>query len=155
MKQKSYVMVKPGFANSNLTIMLIKDRLKKAGLLVEEEKYIQYDESHAKKHYFEHVEKPFYPDLEKYITSDKAYGMVVSGYNAIAKIRELCGATKNPATGTIRHDIPELLGLPIRVTENVVHSSDSPEAAEREIAIFEDLKTLSTNLKTSTDEAAK
>lgn len=148
MKETSYVMVKPGFANSETIIMLIKDRLKKAGLIIEEAKYIQYDESHAKQHYFEHVEKPFYPDLEKYITSDKAYGMVVYGDNAIAKIRALCGATKNPAPGTIRHDIPELLGWPIRVTENVIHSSDSPAAAKREIAIFKTLEHKKENSQT-------
>jgi len=142
MKQTSYVMIKPEFANKSIVILLIKEKLAACGLKIEEEGFIQYDEEHAKQHYVEHVGKPFYPDLEKYITSDKAYGMVVSGDNAIAKIRALCGETKNPKKGTIRHDIPELLGLPIRVTENVIHSSDSPAAAKHEIAIFRVLRKL-------------
>ena len=140
MRQTSYVMIKPEFANSEIVIYLIKEKLAANGIKIEEESYIQYDEKHAKQHYVEHVGKPFYPNLEKYITSDKAYGMVVSGENAIERIRKLCGSTKNPEPGTIRFNIPTLLHLPIRVTENVVHSSDSPEAAEREIAIFHELK---------------
>lgn len=140
MKETSYVMIKPEFANKSIVILLVKEKLAANGIKVEEEGYIKYDESHARQHYAEHVGKSFYPDLEKYITSDKAYGMVVSGDNAIEKIRGLCGSTKNPEKGTIRFNIPKLLHLPIRVTENVIHSSDSPASAEREIAIFHDLK---------------
>ncbi len=140
MRQTSYVMIKPEFANKYIVILLIKEKLAENGIRVDEESYIQYDKEHAKKHYAEHVGKSFYPNLEKYITSGKAYGMVVSGENAIEKIRKLCGSTKNPEHGTIRRNIPRLLGLEVRVTENVVHSSDSPEAAEREIAIFHELK---------------
>ena len=62
--------------------------------------------------------------------------MVVQGENAITTIRALTGATKNPAPGTIRYDIPTALGLEIRVRENVIHSSDSPEAAQKESDIF-------------------
>lgn len=142
MKQTSYVMIKPEFANKSIVILLIKEKLAACGLKIEEEGFVQYDEEHAKQHYCKHVNEEYFPKLEKYITSDKAYGMVVSGDNAIAKIRALCGATKNPEKGTIRYNIPKLLHLPIRVTENVVHSSDSPEAAEREIAIFRVLRKL-------------
>ena len=139
MKETSYVMVKPEFANHPIVIYMVKSRLANAGLKIEEESFVKYDIEHARKHYREHIGKGFYSELENYITSDKAYGMVVSGENAIAKIRAICGATKNPENGTIRHDIPKLLGLEIRVTQNVVHSSDSPAAAEKEIAIFKDL----------------
>lgn len=142
MKEISYVMIKPEFANDPRIIRLIKAKLEACGLKIEEEGFVQYDEEHAKQHYCKHVNEKYFPKLEKYITSDKAYGMVVSGNNAIAKIRALCGATKNPEKGTIRHDIPELLGLPIRVTENVIHSSDSPAAAKHEIAIFRVLRKL-------------
>lgn len=140
MKETSYVMIKPEFANKSIVILLVKEKLAANGIKIEEESYVHYDKSHARQHYAEHVGKPFYPDLEKYITSDKAYGMVVSGDNAIEKIRKICGSTKNPEKGTIRFNIPKLLHLPIRVTENVVHSSDSPASAEREIAIFRELK---------------
>ena len=98
----------------------------------------EYSIEDARKHYTAHVGKDFYPALEKYITSDIAFGMIVEGENAIEKIRELIGSTKNPAEGTIRYDIPKMLGLELRVRENVVHASDSTEAAEQEIKIFED-----------------
>lgn len=140
MKETSYVMIKPEFANKSIVILLVKEKLASNGIKIEEEGYIQYDVPHARQHYCKHVNQEYFPQLEKYITSDKAYGMVVSGDNAIEKIRKLCGSTKNPEKGTIRYNIPTLLHLPIRVTENVVHSSDSPEAAEHEIAIFRELK---------------
>ena len=146
MKEKTYVMVKPGFADNPQVIKYVKQRLKQAGLTINEESYICYDESHAKQHYVDHVLKSFYPELEQYITSSPAYGMIVSGKNAISTIRAMAGATKNPEEGTIRYEVPKMLNLPIRVTENVVHSSDSVEAAQREIAIFEDL--VNNNTKT-------
>ena len=73
--------------------------------------------------------------------------MVVVGENAIAKIRELVGATKNPAEGTIRFDIPKQLGLELRVTQNVVHASDCVEAASEEIEIFKDIVNRNENKK--------
>lgn len=139
MKQLSYVMVKPGFANNEKVIEEVKARLGKKGIKILEEGFIRYTPEYAKRHYHEHVNKPFYPELEKYITSDKAYGMKVEGEDAIAVIRALAGSTKNPDKGTIRYDIPEMLGLERRVTENVVHSSDGEEAAKIELAIFEEL----------------
>lgn len=140
MKETSYVMIKPEFANKSIVILLVKEKLAANGIKVEEAGYIQYDKEHARQHYCKHVNQEYFPQLEKYITSDKAYGMVVSGDNAIEKIRKLCGSTKNPEKGTIRHNIPRLLNMPISATKNVVHSSDSPEAADREIAIFHELK---------------
>lgn len=139
MIEQSYVMVKPEFANNKQVITEVKKRLQAKGIVILEESYINYDEKRAKMHYHEHVGKGFYPELEKYITSDKAYGMKVQGENAIAVIRALAGSTKNPEPGTIRYDIPKALGLERRITENVVHSSDSPESAKLELAIFEQL----------------
>ena len=139
MIEQSYVMVKPEFANNKQVIAEVKKRIQAKGLKIIEESYINYDEKRAKMHYHEHVGKGFYPELEKYITSDKAYGMKVQGENAIAVIRALAGSTKNPEPGTIRYDIPKALGLERRITENVVHSSDSPESAKLELAIFEQL----------------
>lgn len=139
MKQTSYVMVKPEFANHSKVIGEIKGRLKLNGLEIVDEAYIKYDKARARRHYAEHAGKDFYPNLETYITSDKAYGMIVEGENAIALIRQIVGATKNPAVGTIRHDIPQYLGLEERVTQNVVHASDKPESAKVEIEIFKEL----------------
>lgn len=137
MKELSYVMVKPEFANNHSVIAEVKNRLTDAGLEITKASYIQYSVEDAQAHYAEHVGKDFYPALEKYITSDIAYGMIVEGEDAIATIRELVGSTKNPDKGTIRYDIPVMLGLEHRVRENVVHASDCVESAEKEIAIFE------------------
>ena len=139
MIETSYVMIKPEFANYPSVVAEVEKRLTNAGLQIKEKAQIKYLPEDAKKHYVAHVEKPFYPELETYITSDVAYGMVVVGENSIAKIRELVGATKNPSEGTIRHDIPKQLGLELRVTQNVVHASDCVEAAEHEIKIFHDI----------------
>ena len=139
MKETSYVMIKPEFANHSSVIAEVEKRLTDAGLKIVEKAKIKYTADDAKKHYVAHVSKPFYPELEEYITSDVAYGMVVVGENAIATIRELVGATKNPAEGTIRYDIPKQLGLELRITQNVVHASDCVEAATEEIKIFKDI----------------
>lgn len=139
MREISYVMVKPEFANYQAVIDEVKQRLQEAGLIVTKESFLNYTAKDAKKHYAEHVGKDFYPALEEYITSDKAYGMQVEGENAISVIRTIIGSTKNPAEGTIRYDIPALLGLELRVTQNVVHASDSVESANRELEIFEEI----------------
>ena len=140
MKELSYVMVKPEFANEPEVVEEVKRQLLEKGenkLTILKGEYIRYTAEDAKKHYAEHIGKDFYPNLERYITSDIAYGMIVEGENAIAQIRAVVGSTKNPAEGTIRYEIPKMLGLELRVTENVVHASDSVASAEREIAIFE------------------
>ena len=139
MKEQSYVMVKPEFANNKNVIFEIAKRLEESNLKITKSGYIHYTPDAAKMHYEAHVGKDFYPHLEKYITSDVAFGMVVKGENAIATIRELVGSTKNPEAGTIRYDIPKQLGLELRITENVVHASDCVEAAEKEIEIFANL----------------
>ena len=142
MLEKSYVMVKPEFANKPEVVEEVKNQLLSKAenqLTILKGEYIHYTSEYAQKHYAEHVGKDFYPELENYITSDVAYGMIVEGENAIAQIRAIVGSTKNPAEGTIRYEIPKMLGLELRITQNVVHASDSTAAAEREIAIFEDI----------------
>ena len=142
MLEKSYVMVKPEFANYPEVIEEVKKQLlsksnNKLNILKAE--YVNYTSEDAQNHYAEHIGKDFYPNLERYITSDIAYGMIIEGEDAIAQIRSIIGSTKNPAEGTIRYEIPKMLGLELRITENVVHASDSPASAEREIAIFENI----------------
>lgn len=144
MFEKSYVMVKPEFANNVDVIQEVMKRLTNAGLTLLAGEYINYTREDAQKHYEEHFRgsyenaKGFYIELEDYIVSDKAYGMIVTGENAIAKIRELAGS-KNPEKGTIRYDIPKMLNRDMDMTKNVLHSSSSVEDAEKEIAIFKDL----------------
>jgi nucleoside-diphosphate kinase len=148
--EKTYVMVKPHFANYEKVVNEIKKRLLSLGLNMVKEGYIKYDRTYAQKHYEEHIGKSFYAGLETYITSDKAYGMVLEGEDAITKVRSIAGGTIKkdretgevlslPSIGTIRRDIPALLGEECRQTENVLHSSDSKESAKKEIAIFESL----------------
>ncbi len=146
MKEFSYVMVKPDYANNNEVIEMVKNKLKSAGFEIAEEGFVKYDISSARKHYTEHVEKDWYPNLERYITSDKAYGMVVSGENCIDIIHaaDFMGKTKNPYVGTIRHTGFKIMGYldrdpSINGTQNVAHSSDSIETATREIEIFRNL----------------
>jgi nucleoside-diphosphate kinase len=93
---------------------------------------LRIDEELAGRHYAEHVEKPFYPDLLAFITSGPVVAMEWSGESAVTAGRSLMGPT-NPADappGTIRGDF----GL--EITTNIVHGSDSPASAERELAIF-------------------
>jgi nucleoside-diphosphate kinase len=147
--QKTYVMIKPHFANYKIVVDEIKKRLLNLGVKITTEGFIKYDKNSAEQHYAEHVGKPFYPELERYITSDKAYGMIIEGENAISQVRSIAGATikkdketgelRLPDEGTIRRDIPKLIGEECRQTENVLHSSDSEESARREIEIFKKL----------------
>ena len=136
---RGYLMVKPWYAENEEVIDMVKTRALEEGLSIVKARFVKYDELSAREHYIEHVGKPFFPKVITYITSGKVYGMIVEGKDAIKKIRKICGSTKDPEKGTLRYDVPKKLGIEIRVTENVVHASDSEEAAEREIAIFESL----------------
>ena len=146
MKELTYVMVKPDYANNEAVIRMVRNKIMQAGFKIELEGFVQYNIDAARKHYAEHVEKPFYPNLEKYITSDRAFGMVVSGENCIDAIHDktFMGSTKNPSEGTIRYNGFALMGYldrdpEINGTQNVAHSSDAVTAAQKEIAIFIDL----------------
>ena len=138
MKQLTYIMVKPEFAEKPEVIELVKKEAKEAGMKILREKFVMYTKELAQKHYAEHFRgsyenaKPFYKELETYITSDKAYGMVVYGEEAITTMRT--------AIKQIRSDVPAMLGEEPRMTENVIHGSDCEESATNEIAVFNKLK---------------
>ena len=133
--EKTYIMVKPHFANYDNVITLVKNEAKKAGMTIVNEKFIKYGRKEAQAHYAEHFRgsyenaKGFYKELEDYITSDKAYGMVMVGENAITVMRTLIKK--------LRQVVPVMLGEAPRMTENVLHGSDCVESAEREIAIYD------------------
>lgn len=97
-------------------------------------KMIQVTPELAKQHYAEHVEKPFYPNLEAFITQSPVVAMVLEGLNVIHVVREMLGATNGlkAAAGTIRGDYSSSRQM------NLVHASDGPEAAEREINLYFD-----------------
>ena len=140
--EKTFAMIKPDGVQRSLVGNIIA-RYEAKGLRVAGMKIMQVTEAQAAQHYAEHVEKPFYPALEKYITSDVAYGMIVEGENAIDAIHDsnFMGSTRNPNPGTIRYEGFKLMNYldrdpMINGRENVAHSSDSVEAAQKEIAIF-------------------
>lgn len=129
--EKTYTMIKPdGVKNGH--VGEIVNRFERAGLKLERMELANVTEEQARANYAEHEGKPFYDSLITYIMSGPVVKMVVSGEGAVAKVRTLMGAT-NPADaapGTIRGDFGLIMD------ENVIHGSDSPASAEREIAIF-------------------
>lgn len=138
MKETTYIMVKPHFANYDSVIEYVTRIIKELGLEIKESSFIKYSVNDAQKHYAEHFRgsyenaKGFYKELENYITSDKAYGMVVEGEDAITTMRT--------AIKKIRSEVPSMLNEEPRMTENVIHGSDCVESAVNEIAIFKSLK---------------
>lgn len=131
MIQKSFVMMKPDAVARRLMGKILS-RFEEKGLQIIGVKLMQIDEELAKTHYGEHADKPFFDDLVKYITSSPSLAMVIKGEDAISTIRKMVGAT-NPLEadlGTIRGDYAMDTG------RNIIHASDSPESAEREINLF-------------------
>ena len=131
MIQKSFVMMKPDAVQRRLMGKILS-RFEDKGLQIVACKLIQIDEDLAKTHYGEHAEKPFFPSLVEYITSSPCLAMVIQGEEAITTIRKIVGAT-NPLEadlGTIRGDFGMDTG------RNIIHASDAPEYAEREIGLF-------------------
>ena len=129
--EKTLSIIKPDATEKNVIGKII-DRFESAGLKVIAAKLVQLDKAKAGGFYAEHEGKPFYDNLVEYMTSGPVVVQVLYGPNAIAKNRELMGAT-NPQeaeTGTIRADYAE------SIDANAVHGSDSPESATREISYF-------------------
>lgn len=131
MEQRTYVMIKPDAVSRRLVGRVIS-RFEEVGLTLERAELGTVTQEQAAANYAEHEGKPFYEGLIAYITSGPVMKMALSGPNAVSVCRKLMGAT-NPleaAPGTIRGDFGLILDA------NVVHGSDSPESAEREIGIF-------------------
>jgi len=131
--ENTFIMVKPDGVARGLVGEVIS-RFERKGLRLERIRRLQIDDALARRHYAEHVEKPFFPELLEFITSGPVVAMEWSGEEAVSVSRTLMGATdpKEADVGTIRGD----LGL--AVTHNLVHGSDSPESAARELGIFFD-----------------
>ena len=131
MSQRTLILVKPDGVKRNIIGDVIS-RIERKGLKVValELRIIDKDTAHA--HYGEHAEKPFFGELVDFITSGPLVAMVAEGDRAIEAFRALAGATDpvKATPGTIRGDYA------LQVSQNIVHGSDSPESAEREIMIF-------------------
>lgn len=129
--ENTFVMVKPDGVARGLVGEIIT-RFERKGLGLSQIRILNIDDELARRHYAEHVEKSFFPELLEFITSGPVVAMEWSGDSAVSVSRTLMGATdpKNASTGTVRGDF----GL--AVTQNLVHGSDSAESAERELSIF-------------------
>jgi nucleoside-diphosphate kinase len=129
--ERTLVLVKPDGVRRRLVGEVIR-RLESKGLTLAGMRMLQMDKEMATKHYEEHVGKGFFDDLVTFITGGPLVAMAIEGDDAIGVVRTIMGATdpKRAAIGTIRGD------LAIELTENIVHGSDSPESAKRELALF-------------------
>jgi nucleoside-diphosphate kinase len=131
--ERTLVLIKPDAMRRGLAGEIVR-RFELRGLEIQEAKLLTVDRVLAEEHYAEHSEKPFYGELVEFITSGPTLALVLEGEGAIATVRTTMGAT-NPADagpGTIRGD------LALSMPDNLVHGSDSPESAAREISLWFD-----------------
>ena len=129
--QTTLLIIKPDAVQRDLIDEIIA-RVERQGLRVESKHRMRIDRDLADRHYAEHSEKPFFGELVEFITSGDVIVAKVTGPEAISVLRTLIGAT-DPAkadAGTIRGDYGKV------ITENLVHGSDSPESAKRELDLF-------------------
>lgn len=129
--ERTLVLLKPDCVQRRL-MGAVLSRFEDKGLNVVAMKMLQVTPALAKEHYAEHVAKPFYPNLEKFITASPIVALVVEGLEVIRVVREMLGATSGlkAAAGTIRGDYSSSRQM------NLVHASDGPEAAAREIKLY-------------------
>ena len=129
--ESTLVLIKPDAVERKLAGEILA-RFERRGLELRAARLLTVDRSLAEEHYAEHKEKPFFGELVAFITSAPTLALVLEGESAISVARTTMGAT-NPtdaAPGTIRGD------LPLAMPNNLVHGSDSPESAQREIALW-------------------
>ncbi|MFB4169218.1 nucleoside-diphosphate kinase [Virgibacillus sp. JSM 102003] len=129
--EKTFLMVKPDGVQRNLVGEII-NRFESKGFKLVGAKLMNISNDLAETHYGEHKERPFFGELVQFITSGPVFAMVWEGENVIPIARDMMGKT-NPleaASGTIRGDFGMTVG------KNIIHGSDSPESAEREINLF-------------------
>jgi len=139
--ERTFVMIKPDGVQRGIIGELIT-RFERVGLKLIGMKFVHIDADFSKKHYNEHVDKPFYPGLEELLTSGPVVAMIWEGAGAIALVRKMVGSTepKSSAPGTIRGDYAHISyqradGLGIAMP-NLIHASDSQEGAEKEINLW-------------------
>jgi len=131
MTEETLLIVKPDAVRRGL-LSEILSRIERKGLRIAEMRMMRIDRGLAERHYDEHREKPFFEELVRFITSDDVVVARVEGERAIPVVRTLMGPTDpaEAAPGTIRGDFG------VVITENLVHGSDSPESAKRELDLF-------------------
>ena len=131
MLERSLVLLKPDCVERRLMGQIIA-RFEAKGMNIVAAKMLRVTPELSKQHYAEHVSKPFYKSLEDFITSAPIMALAIEGLDAIRVIREMLGATNGlkAAPGTIRGDFSSSRQM------NLVHASDSPESAARELALY-------------------
>ena len=129
--ERTLILIKPDAVRRRLAGDILS-RIERRGFVVRAGKLVTADRALGETHYAEHREKPFFGDLVEFITSGPTWALVVEGEGAIATMRKTIGATDpaNAEPGTIRGD------LAMSMPDNLVHGSDSPESAEREVALW-------------------
>jgi len=129
--ERSLVLIKPDAVRRGL-LGEILHRFERKGLVIEALVLRTMDAALADQHYAEHLEKPFYPPLKEFMTSGPLAALVLSGDDAIEVVRTMIGVTdgRKAAAGTVRGDFA------LSNRENLVHASDSPESAKRELALW-------------------
>ena len=129
--ERTLVLVKPDGVQRGLIGEVI-GRLERRGLKLAAMKLLQVDEALAHRHYGEHVDRPFFPGLVGFITSGPVVAMAWEANGAVEIVRNTMGPTNpaNASPGTIRGD------LGVDIGRNLVHGSDSPESAQRELSLF-------------------
>jgi nucleoside-diphosphate kinase len=129
--ERTLVLLKPDCVQRRLMGRIIT-RFEEKGLSLVAMKMMRVTPELAKRHYAEHVNKPFYPGLERFITGAPVVAMIVEGLEVIRVVRDILGATSGlkAAAGTIRGDFSASRQM------NLVHASDGPEAAQREIGLY-------------------
>lgn len=131
LNEKTYIMLKPDAIKRRLMGEVIS-RIEKKGYHITQAKLMTLDNKVIAKHYAHLLDKPFYSELEAFMTSGPVFGMVVEGENVIEGMRQLMGPTNvyEALPGTIRGDYAN------NMTENIIHGSDSEESAAIEIKRF-------------------
>ncbi len=131
MAERTLVLIKPDAMKRKLAGEIVA-RFERRGLEVVGAKLVRVGRALAERHYAEHAEKPFFGELVEFITSSPTLALVLEGESAIPVVRTTIGATNpaNSAPGTIRGD------LALAMPDNLVHGSDSPESAKREIDLW-------------------
>lgn len=131
MSEKTLVLVKPDGVRRGLVGQILS-RFESKGFTIEAMKLQTVDKQLADQHYGEHVEKAWYPELREFITSGPLVALILSGDEAITVVRGIVGATdgRKAAPGTVRGDFS------LSNQENLIHASDGPESAAREIALW-------------------
>lgn len=138
MKERTLILIKPDGVKRRLAKTILK-RILETGLTIQDQKELTITEALARKHYAEHIGKPFFHSLLQYITSGPVIALVVEGENAISCMRELIGPTnpKNAPPGTIRGDLRDpTVSDNDQTMYNLIHGSDSPSSAARELSLF-------------------